>query len=116
MSKNKYHILKNPFFAINGLVYACKRETSFKVEVVLFAIELIALFFIKFQALTTLLLIITALLILMAELLNTAIELAIDISSPEYSELAKAAKDTAAGGVMMAFIIHFCDWTYAVIS
>ena len=36
------------------------------------------------------------------EAVNTAIEFAIDLTSPEYHELAKKSKDVAAGAVLLA--------------
>lgn len=42
--------------------------------------------------------------VIAAELLNTAIENVVDLVSPERHPLAKAAKDTAAGSVLVAAI------------
>ena len=43
-------------------------------------------------------------LVLSAELLNTAIEKAVDLSMPEQHPLARIAKDAAAGAVLVAAI------------
>nr|WP_325175567.1 diacylglycerol kinase family protein [Paenibacillus sonchi] len=43
-------------------------------------------------------------LVLAAELLNTAIEATIDLVSPEIHPLAKKAKDTAAGAVLLTAV------------
>ncbi len=40
-----------------------------------------------------------------AELLNTAIEAVVDLVSPDEHELARIAKDTSSGGVLMAAIV-----------
>jgi diacylglycerol kinase (ATP) len=40
--------------------------------------------------------------VLMGELLNTAVESTVDLASPEYHPLARAAKDVAAGAVLVA--------------
>ncbi|MBI2353528.1 MAG: diacylglycerol kinase [Deltaproteobacteria bacterium] len=40
--------------------------------------------------------------VLFAELINTAVEAVVDLASPGYHPLAKVAKDTAAGGVLVA--------------
>lgn len=40
--------------------------------------------------------------VLTAELVNTAIEAAVDLASPQQHELARRAKDVAAGAVLMA--------------
>jgi len=42
--------------------------------------------------------------VLFAELLNTSIEVVVDMVSPEFSTLARTAKDVAAGGVLIAAI------------
>ena len=49
-------------------------------------------------------LIIAMAIVIAAELLNTAIENVVDLVSPERHPLAKAAKDAAAGGVLVAAI------------
>jgi undecaprenol kinase len=50
------------------------------------------------------LLLIVISLVLCAELLNTAIEAVIDLVSPEWHPLAKVAKDTAAGAVLVSAV------------
>lgn len=43
-------------------------------------------------------------LVLAAEALNTALELVVDLASPEWSETARNAKDVAAAGVLICAI------------
>lgn len=43
-------------------------------------------------------------LVLVLELLNTAVEAAVDLASPDYHPLAKVAKDVTAGAVLVAAI------------
>jgi len=40
--------------------------------------------------------------VLVSELLNTAVEAAVDLISPDYHELARVAKDAAAGAALVA--------------
>ena len=47
-------------------------------------------------------LVLTMAFVVAAELFNTAIESAVDLVTTEYHPLAKAAKDAAAGGVLVA--------------
>lgn len=42
------------------------------------------------------------------EIINTAIETLVDLYTEEYHHLAKVAKDTAAGAVMIAAIMSVC--------
>lgn len=44
-------------------------------------------------------------LVMVAELFNTSVETVVDICSPQYSEEAKRAKDTAAAAVLVISII-----------
>lgn len=47
----------------------------------------------------------------MSELINTAIERTVDLVSPDQHPLAKAAKDTAAGAVLVAALFAaFVGW------
>lgn len=43
--------------------------------------------------------------VLVAELMNTAIEAVVDLAAPEFHPLAKRAKDVAAGAVLVSSII-----------
>jgi len=47
-------------------------------------------------------------LVVVAELLNTAIEAVVDLVSPDDHPLAKLAKDTAAGAVLVASVVAVC--------
>lgn len=50
--------------------------------------------------------------VLAAELMNTALERVVDLAAPEYHELARRAKDTAAGAVLVAAIFAACIGLY----
>jgi diacylglycerol kinase (ATP) len=65
---------------------------------------LLAALFLRITPIEFALLSISILFVLFAELVNTAIEAVVDLVSPEFHPLAKVAKDTAAGAVMMAAI------------
>lgn len=54
-------------------------------------------------------------LVLTAELLNTAIEATIDLVSPEVHPLAKKAKDTAAGAVLLTAVFAVIAGIYVFI-
>lgn len=63
---------------------------------------LLVALFLRVTAVEFALLAISILVVLCAELLNTAIEAVVDLVSPDYHPLAKAAKDAAAGAVLVA--------------
>lgn len=90
--------------AIEGILWAVKRERHMRYHfVAAFAILMLALFF-RVTALEFFLLILAALLVIFAELINTAIEVLVDLVTDEYHELAKRAKDIAAGAVLVTSI------------
>lgn len=65
-------------------------------------VVLLAALFLRVTSVEFALLSLSVLFVLAAELLNTAIEAVVDLISPEYHPLAKIAKDTAAGAVLVA--------------
>jgi diacylglycerol kinase (ATP) len=65
---------------------------------------LLAVLFLKVTPLEFALLTISVCFVLFAELVNTALEVVVDLVSPDYHPLAKVAKDAAAGGVLVAAI------------
>lgn len=69
------------------------------------AVVLTAAFWFKVTAIEWCVLLLAIGLVWTAEALNTAIEVAIDLVSPDYHELAGKSKDVAAGAVLIASII-----------
>lgn len=90
--------------AIEGILWAAKSERHIRYHLVAaLAVLFLALFF-HVSALEFFLLVLAALLVLFAELINTAIEAVVDLASPDYHELAKLAKDVAAGAVLVTSV------------
>jgi diacylglycerol kinase (ATP) len=65
-------------------------------------VVLLAALFLRVTPVEFALLSLSVLFVLSSELLNTAVEAVVDLISPEYHPLAKIAKDTAAGAVLVA--------------
>jgi len=63
---------------------------------------LLATLFLRVSPVEFALLALSILFVLFAELINTAVEAVVDLVSPGFHPLAKAAKDTAAGAVLIA--------------
>lgn len=88
-------------FAFCGLVSAVKNERNFRTHLVAMAtvIYFSAVYGVeKWEAVCLSAMIA---LVLAAELFNTAIEAVVDIASPEKNPLARIAKDSAAGAVLV---------------
>lgn len=65
-------------------------------------VALLAALFLRVTPTEFALLSLSILFVLFAELINTAVEAVVDLVSPDYHPLAKIAKDTAAGAVLVA--------------
>jgi len=109
-NKPKYTLFKNASYAIDGLLHAIKNETSFKLELVIALIIFPAIYFFPFTLMYKLVLVITYFLIMIAELLNSAVENVVDLVTTEIHPLAKAAKDIGATAVLFSVILHIICW------
>ncbi len=65
-------------------------------------VVLLAALFLRVTPIEFALLSLSVLFVLFAELINTSVEAVVDLVSPDYHPLAKIAKDTAAGAVLVA--------------
>ncbi|WP_029914675.1 diacylglycerol kinase [Pelobacter seleniigenes] len=90
--------------AIEGILWAARSERHIRYHFcAALAVLFLALFF-KISALEFFLLVLAAVLVIFAELMNTAIEAVVDLVTTEYHELAKLAKDVAAGAVLVTSV------------
>jgi len=53
-------------------------------------------------------------LVVSAELMNTAIEAAADLASPEWHELAKKAKDCGSAAVLSVLVVYMGSWFFVI--
>jgi diacylglycerol kinase (ATP) len=109
-NKPRYSIFKNARYAVEGLVHAFKTETSFKLELFFAVPLLIAIYFFPFSFNSKMILIVTLVLIMIVELLNSAVENIVDLVTQEVHPLAKSAKDIGATAVLFALLLHLACW------
>jgi diacylglycerol kinase (ATP) len=69
-----------------------------------------------FEVMLATLLVATVVLVLITELLNTALEAAIDRISEDHHELSKIAKDMASAAVLLALLLCAGVWLAAAVS
>lgn len=103
-------ILKAFFYSLAGLRAAWKDETAFRQEVLLALLLIPTAFFLAPDKISLVLMVASVLLVLLVELLNTAIEAALDRTGTEIHPLAKKAKDTASAAVLIALLIVAVVW------
>jgi len=115
-NKPKYSLFKNASYAIDGLIHALKTESSFRLELLLAIPIFIAIYMLDFTLTHKLILTVTAILIAIVELLNSAIENVVDLVTKEIHPLAKNAKDIASTAVLFSVILHITCWIIILIN
>ncbi len=91
-------------FAFEGIKTAFGREPNFKIHVVIASLTLVMAALLGFGSLEWLILLFTISLVLILELINTALEAIVNLVSPEIKEEARIAKDVSAGAVLISAI------------
>ena len=91
--------------AFNGIKMAFKEEPNFRIHVVATIMVLAAGLYFKLSTTEWLAIVIVIGLVLLTELLNTAIENIADFISPERHEKIKTIKDIAAAAVLISAIV-----------
>ncbi len=109
-NKPRYSLFKNARYALEGLAHAIKTESSFKLEIFFSVPILIAINLLDISFVSTLTLLVTLVLIMIVELLNSAIENVVDLVTKEVHPLAKSAKDVASTAVLFAVLLHIACW------
>ena len=97
--------LANSFkYAARGIWFCISHEMNMRIHIVATMCVLYLSQFYNFTKEQFILLIITCVTVISAEMMNTAIEVVIDKVSPGYSALAKVGKDVAAGAVFVTAV------------
>ncbi|MBD2176273.1 diacylglycerol kinase family protein [Pseudanabaena sp. FACHB-1998] len=92
-------------YAGEGVGYAFRTQRNFRIHLIIGAIALSLSLYFKLSAVACSIISLTIALVLVLELLNTALEAVVDLTvGREFHQLAKIAKDCAAGAVLIAAI------------
>ena len=87
--------------AIKGIIYAVTTQGNVKKQLIIAVFVVIASLFFELSKAEFLIFMFTIILIIFAEMVNTAIETVVDLYTDIYHPKAKIAKDVAAGGVVI---------------
>ncbi len=90
--------------AVAGIITSLKSENNMRIHYLLAIMIIIVSLFFDFSRVEFLLLLFSITLVVVTELINTAIEKTIDFITDEYHPLAKVIKDISAGAVLIAAI------------
>jgi diacylglycerol kinase (ATP) len=88
--------------AVNGLLHAARTQRNIRFHFLLGALAVVVAARLRIGRTEFVLIAVVIGLVLVTELLNSAIEVLVDLAAENYHPLAKAAKDIAAGAVLVA--------------
>jgi diacylglycerol kinase (ATP) len=101
-------------YSKDGLQAVLTSEAAFRQELFLFIVFLPILYYLPISHVFKGLLLLANTLVLIVELLNSAIEAIVNLASPEYHNLAKQAKDMGSAAVLISLCISLSLWGYAI--
>ena len=115
-SKSRWRRIPSAFrYSAAGLTAAWQNEHAFRQELAVVVPGCIVALLLPLSALHKLVLIAVLLLVLIVELLNSAIEAAVDRVSLDRHPLSKTAKDFGSAAVLLAFALAFATWAVIVL-
>ncbi|WP_299806961.1 diacylglycerol kinase [uncultured Shewanella sp.] len=106
-------VIRATGFSMQGLKLAWQHEAAFRQELILAAIMLPIALLVDITTVERVLLLLGLFVVLIVELLNSAIEAVVDRISDEHHPLSGQAKDIASAAVFMSLV--FCGLTWALI-
>lgn len=87
--------------AVSGIWYGVKTQRNIKIQIVVSIIVIIAGLLLKLTITEFIFITIAIMLVFITEMINTAIETAVNLCTDKYHDLAKISKDVAAGAVLL---------------
>lgn len=109
-NKGLRHLLNSTTYSLQGLASAWRHESAFRQEVVIVIILLPLAFVIAHDVTQWLLLVLPLILLLIVEMLNSAIECVVDRISDEVHTLSGRAKDLGSAAVMFSLLLASVAW------
>jgi diacylglycerol kinase len=91
-------------YALKGFGIAVKEQLNIKIHLLAVAVVIFAGIWFRLNTTEWSIIFLTFGMVIVAEMLNTAIEYLVDLVSPQYNEQAGKVKDVAAGAVLVAAI------------
>ena len=100
-SRNRWHSFSA---AMRGAAYTIRTQRNTHIELAVAVVVVAAGLWLRIEALAWAVLALTVATILALEAVNSAVEAVVDLVSPDYHELARTAKDCAAGAMIFAVL------------
>jgi len=107
-------VFKAFFYSFEGLASSMKHEAAFRQEVLLAAVLIPVSFLLHVPMAQHLVLVASVLLVLVVELLNSAVEAVVDDISLRNRPLAKRAKDMGSAAVLLSLLNCLICWASVI--
>jgi diacylglycerol kinase (ATP) len=95
-------ILESFNFAFEGIIHVLRTQRNMRIHFAVAAAVLIAALAVGVEKLELIVLMLAIAFVLITEMVNTAVEGAVDVATTSFDPMAKLAKDIAAGAVLIA--------------
>ncbi|MFK7732587.1 MAG: diacylglycerol kinase [Pseudomonadales bacterium] len=99
----------------NGLLFGLKSEVAIREELLLFVVSIPLAFLLTDSSAWRLAMIFSVAMVLVVELLNSALEATLDLLHESYHPLAKGAKDMGSLAVLISLLAAVAVWVVAVV-
>jgi diacylglycerol kinase (ATP) len=97
-------ILDSFNYAFEGLIHVLRTQRNMRIHFLVAVVVLVVALALGVSKIELIVLLISIVFVLVAEMVNTAVEGAIDVATSSFDPMAKLAKDIAAGAVLLATI------------
>jgi diacylglycerol kinase (ATP) len=97
-------LLESFNFAVEGIIHVVRTQRNMRIHLLAAVIVLVAAIWVGVSKLELIALLLAIAFVFMTEMINSALEQAIDVATTSFDPLAKLAKDVAAGAVLIATV------------
>ncbi|ACQ93342.1 diacylglycerol kinase [Tolumonas auensis DSM 9187] len=109
-NKGLYRVYKAGIYSMQGIKAAWKHEAAFRQEVILMLLLTPAAFIVGAGLTQQLLLLVLAWLVVIVEILNSAVEAVVDRFGGEMHDLSGRAKDMGSAAVFITLVLNAVVW------
>ncbi|HKP19856.1 MAG TPA: diacylglycerol kinase [Gaiellaceae bacterium] len=102
--RRRVSIVESFNFAVEGIIHVLRTHRNMRIHFAAAVVVLVLALWIGVDRIELIALLLSISFVLIAEMVNSAIEAAIDVATSSFDPLAKLAKDIAAGAVLIASI------------
>ncbi|HUJ44679.1 MAG TPA: diacylglycerol kinase [Opitutaceae bacterium] len=110
------NFLSSLWFSLEGFFAALRLEPSFREDLIFVIVLVPFAVFLPVNAVSTAVMIMALFLIIIVELLNSAVEWTIDYISREQHPMAKRAKDMASAAVFLSYVNCVVVWLVIILA